>query len=138
MELFIESPQRVQERLERERLALAEQRARTAESFDLDEPDMTDGASGTTPEAVSNAAEVYRAERSYDRRRARKRKMVHALRLLGIVIVVPLAVVAVFFASYALTYILNGAGPEEVAQALLELIGHIKTTVEQIFSSLAA
>ncbi len=135
MELFIESPQRVQERLERERRVLAARQVHAVESLDLDEPDMTDGASGATPEVGSGAAEVYQAERAYDRRRARRRKLGHALRLLGIVIAVPLAVAAMFFASYALTYILNGATPEEVAQALLELIEQGKTVLQQLLST---
>lgn len=132
MELFIESPQRVRERLERERRALDEQRARAAELLDLDEPDM---GGRSLSESAASAAEAYQAERAYDRRRARRRKLVHALRLLGIVVAVPFAVVAVFLASYALTYILNGASPEEVAQALFELMARIKTVVTQVFSS---
>lgn len=115
MELFIESPRRARQCAERERCARVAQRADATACLDLDEPHTDFGV------CPSYAADAYRAEVAYDKRRTAHRKLGHALRLLALIVAIPAALIAVFTASYALTFILNGAGPDEVLAALQEL-----------------
>ncbi len=77
------------------------------------------GRVGADDAPYSVAQEEYRAERAFDRRRTRVRKLRAALRTLILLIFVPVLLIAVFTASYAMTFILSGAEPEEVLDALV-------------------
>lgn len=82
------------------------------------------------------AADAYQAELAYARRCDRRRKAAQVIRMFLLAIFIPLAVVAVFVASYALTYILNGATFDEVLEALLELAGRIEAFLRQLMAEL--
>lgn len=165
MELFIESPRRVREREEWRHRACAERQVAISDCMDLDEPNMhaftgDDAAaalkgrfgrrgftwsrsgrygvyseSTETDSYASCAADAYRAELSYNKKRAFRCKLGHVLRLLSLVVAVPLAVIAVFVASYALTFILNGASPEEVLLALQGLFANGWDVLANAFAS---
>ncbi len=64
------------------------------------------------------AYEEYRAELAFDRARARRRLALTVLRTLALILAVPVLLLAVFIASYALTFVLSGASPEKVVEAL--------------------
>lgn len=78
--------------------------------------------------------EAYRAELDFDRKRARRRRRGHVLRLLAAIVLVPVTITLVFFASYALTCILNGASPEELAG----MMGDLLRRIEGLFHDLAS
>ena len=140
MNLFIDTPQRSAERLEREReLRAVRQREAVrrvadapAHDFDLDEvPGCESTCSGAAsaaadgrreaPEPMSVAADAYREDKAFDRRRRRRRAWMRALRVFGLIILMPIVLVAVFLVSYALTCILNGATPDELAASFADL-----------------
>ena len=154
MELFIESPQRRAERAERERRALAARQKDQNATFDLDEPDYADqaaaldaskdcaeragGAKGVSNTALKvPAAEAYRAELAFDRRRARRRKLGAVLRVLAAALLIPVAVVLVFLASYALTYILNGASPQQLTLAMTALFEHARALAYEVMQHIS-
>ena len=56
----------------------------------------------------SVAYEEYQAELAFDRRRVRRRRVLAVLRTLVLILAVPVLLVAVFIASYALTFVLSG------------------------------
>ena len=157
MNVFIETPQRAAERLERER-RVREERWRAAaqfggtsasqgsgsrrvaggpdSDFDLDEvpgcespgasSDVAMGALRGEPEAASIAADAYREEKAFDRKRRRRRGLGRVLRMLMLIVLTPLAIVAVFLISYALTCILNGASPEELVPSFENLFARVE------------
>lgn len=157
MNVFIETPQRAAERMEREQ-RLREERWRAAArfggasaaqasgtrrvagasnpDFDLDEvpgcespgtaSDAAMGALRGEPEAASIAADAYREEKAFDRKRQRRRARSRVLRILALMVLVPLAIVAVFLVSYALTCILNGASPEELVASFENLFARVE------------
>lgn len=77
-----------------------------------------DAGSDDPPRPI--AYENYQAELVFDRKRACRRRVLTVLRTLMLILVVPVLLVAVFIASYALTFVLSGAGPEEVVEALAD------------------
>lgn len=136
MNLFIETPQRAAERLERERRLgrgaapsrdagrwMAGVLPTTDGSLDLDEPESVARGLPTNRslagQPYSVAQESYQRELAFDRQRARKRKAASILKMALFVLLLPVALVAVFIAAYALACIANGASPQE----LLELLG---------------
>lgn len=136
MNLFIETPQRAADRLERERrLGRGTVPARDTDqwtagvlpaaggSLDLDEPESVardlSANRSLAGHPYSVAQESYRRELAFDRQRARKRKAASVLKMVLFVLLLPVALVAVFIAAYALACIANGASPQE----LLELLG---------------
>lgn len=136
MNLFIETPQRAADRLERERrLGRGMVPARdtgqwtvgvlpaAGGSLDLDEPESVardlPANRSLAGQPYSVAQESYRRELAFDRQRARKRKAVSVLKMVLFVLLLPVALVTVFIAAYALACIANGASPQE----LLELLG---------------
>ena len=146
MNLFIETPQRAAERLERERryvraAAPARDIARVqdgaastmAASLDLDEPDsVARHRPGNRPYAAQpRAGQPYSvAQDSYqlafDKQRARRRKVTGMLKMALFVLLLPVVLVVVFIAAYALACIANGASPQELLGllgALLERMG---------------
>lgn len=86
--------------------------------------ESSDGRAGPEPQSI--AAEAYREEKTYDRRRTRKRKLAGVLRVLATIVLLPLALTAVFLGSYALTCILNGASLDEVVQLIGELLARMQ------------
>lgn len=79
---------------------------------------------GREPQSV--AADAYRDEKAYDRKRARRHKRAHALRVVAFVLFMPMAIAAVFLISYVLTCVLNGATPEEVVASLSNLVQRVE------------
>ncbi len=89
-------------------------------------------AGAAAPEAYSVQQDSYAQELAFDKRRARRRRWVQRLRTLTMIVLIPLGLVAIFLASYALTCILNGASPSEVLEHLAALgqrLGDVVTTV---------
>ena len=82
-------------------------------------------------DGYSAAEEAYREEKAFDRRRVRRSKLAHALRIVATLILVPLALAAVFLVSYALTCILNGASPDELATLVSNLLARIATAARE-------
>lgn len=88
--------------------------------------------------SLPDARVAYGAELAYEGRRLRRRMVRSALRIVGAVVLVPVAVVLVFLAAYALTCILEGASPDELAQAfadLFERVGAIGKDALQLFGA---
>lgn len=77
------------------------------------------------------AEDAYRAERAYDVRRTRRRRITEVLRVLASIVAVPVIVAVVFVASYALTCVLDGASPEELVAALQALFERVRMVAEQ-------
>ena len=128
------------------------QREGGADPFDLDEvPGYGAGDASSSSDDVghaddgsavasdgpvtSTAGEAYLAEKAYHRRRARRRKTGAVVRTLAMVLIIPLAMVAVFVASYALTCIVNGASFEELGQLMGELASNVGGFVQEVLAS---
>lgn len=107
--------------------AMASEQGPGSRALDLDEP-----------EPYSIAGEAYRRELAYDRGRVRRRKAIQAVRVLAYIVLAPVAVVAVFIAAYALTYVLNGATPDELLAALRSLALRAEGLVAEWTSMLPA
>lgn len=82
----------------------------------------------------SVAQESYREELAFHRERARRRKLAAAARVLGLALLIPLALVAVFVGSYVLTCVVNGASPDEV----LELVQTMPQRIESFVRTMTA
>lgn len=143
MELFIDTPQRIMEREKRRRIQtnrreIARQSDLPSGSavLDLDEPDGHACQGRGTAARDVPAAESYRLERAYDRRRGRKRKLLGVLRMTIIVLCAPFAVGMVFIASYAITYVLQGADPQEVGAALSDLLDRVLPLAHELFTGI--
>lgn len=88
-------------------------------------------ARGERPDrSYSLEQEAYREELAFDRRRRRRRKVLAAVRLLAAAVFVPIALMALFIASYALTCIASGATPSEVGELLHDLFYSVVTTLQ--------
>ncbi len=170
MDLFIETPRQVSERMERERRAQNDRRGALqgvpdvasapppgcgaasvvagghvggeacacqdvaaatgrAQGFQAAAPQ---GAGRAGHETYSVAQEAYRDELAFDKRRTRRRKRLAVLRVVGLIIGIPLLLAVVFVGSYVCTCILNGATPEEVAELLGEMAGHVTNFFAQL------
>lgn len=140
MNLFIDTLQRSAERLERRQRLQEADRHKAARrvagaprpDFDLDEVpgcespyhgDAQDaaGARRESLEPVSVAADAYREDKAFDRKRCRRRARGRVLRAVALIVLMPIAIVAVFLISYALTCILNGASPDELVASFSNL-----------------
>ena len=74
----------------------------------------------------SVAQDSYQRELAFDKQRARRRKVTGMLKMVLFVLLLPVALVVVFIAAYALACIANGASPQELLGllgALLERMG---------------
>lgn len=144
MDLFLETPQQQAERMLRQQQRLIEMQAQGASTqiFAQGAAPITApaAASGREPahegepasEAYSVQQDSYAQELAFDKHRARRRRLGQRLRTLAMIVLIPLGLVAIFLASYALTCILNGASPNEVLQhlsALGQRIGDLITTI---------
>ena len=123
MNLFIETPQRAAERMAREReRQLEELRALSAQQTRTDARpacDRLDAAPAfEQPDVAFAGGDEYWAERREDRRRRRTGAALRIVRALLYVLLVPLALALVFVVAYALTCIMNGASPAELADLL--------------------
>lgn len=85
-------------------------------------------------EEYSVAQESYRDELAFMKRRARRKKLSAALRVLAFVILVPVVLAIVFVASYLLTCILNGASPDELGGLIATLVERVAGFVDAALS----
>lgn len=83
----------------------------------------------------SVAYEEYQAELAFDRKRVRRRRVLAVLRTLVLILAVPVLLVAVFIASYALTFVLSGASAEEVVEALTDCFKMVWENVRSVGAS---
>lgn len=79
---------------------------------------------------------AYRCEKAYDARRRRRRAVLAVLKVVLTIALVPVAVTIVFVGSYAVTCILDGATPEELVQALLDLLEQVKSIVREVMGAI--
>lgn len=130
MDLFLETPQQQAERMLRQQQRLMEMQMQGAA---VRSPAQNAAPAGeAAPEAYSVQQDSYAQELAFDRRRARRRRWAQRLRTLAMIVLIPLGLVAIFLASYALTCILNGASPSEVLEHLAALgqrLGDVVTTI---------
>ena len=93
--------------------------------FDLDEPEPYDVATN-----------AYVEELAFDRKRTRGRRLARTARFIFGCVAVPLAAVFVFVVAYALTFILNGATPQQVADAMADLAMRIEALLIEVAAGL--
>lgn len=132
MDLFLETPQQQAERMLRQQQRLMEMQMQGAVTQPVAQNTASEMASAPAPETYSVQQDSYAQELAFDKRRAHRRRLGQRLRTLAMIVLIPLGLVAIFLASYALTCILNGASPNEVLQhlsALGQRIGDLITTI---------
>ena len=135
MDLFLETPQQQAERMLRQQQRLMEMQMQgvAAQPAAKNATPAVSPAGGSAPETYSVQQDSYAQELAFDKRRARRRRLGQRLRTLAMIVLIPLGLVAIFLASYALTCILNGASPNEVLQhlsALGQRLGDVITTIQ--------
>lgn len=132
MDLFLETPQQQAERMLRQQQRLMEMQMQGAVTQPVAQNAAPEMAPAPAPETYSVQQDSYAQELAFDKRRARRRRLGQRLRTLAMIVLIPLGLVAIFLASYALTCILNGASPNEVLQHLAALgqrLGDVITTI---------
>lgn len=134
MDLFLETPQQQAERMLRQQQRLMEMQMQGAavQPPAQNAVPAVSSAGEVDPGAYSVQQDSYAQELAFDKRRARRRRWVQRLRTLAMIVLIPLGLAAIFLASYALTYILNGASPSEVfghLAALGQRLGDVVTTI---------
>ena len=134
MDLFLETPQQQAERMLRQQQRLMEMQAQgaPAQAPAQNAAPAVSPAGEAAPENYSVQQDSYAQELSFDKRRAHRRRWSQRLRTLAMIVLIPLGLVAIFLASYALTCILNGASPNEVVQhlsALGQRLGDVITAI---------
>lgn len=132
MDLFLETPQQQAERMLRQQQRLMEMQMQGAVTQPVAQNAAPEMASAPASEAYSVQQDSYAQELAFDKHRARRRRLGQRLRTLAMIVLIPLGLVAIFLASYALTCILNGASPNEVLQHLAALgqrLGDVITTI---------
>lgn len=132
MDLFLETPQQQAERMLRQQRRLMEMQMQGVVTQPVAQNAAPEVASVPAPETYSVQQDSYAQELAFDKRRARRRRLGQRLRTLAMIVLIPLGLVAIFLASYALTCILNGASPNEVLQHLAALgqrLGDVITTI---------
>ena len=130
MDLFLETPRQQAERMLRQQQRLMEMQMQGAAAQAPAQNAVPAG--GVASESYSVQQDSYAQELAFDKRRTRRRRLGQRLRTLAMIVVIPLGLVAIFLASYALTCILNGASPEEVLRHLAALgrrLGDVTTAV---------
>lgn len=105
--------------------------------IDLDEPPgfgrgRIDVPSPESP--YSQAQDSYRKELAFDKRRRARRKRAAVLRVVAYLVLLPVFLAAVFLAAYAVTCILNGATPDELADLMAALLTRCKALLVQALS----
>lgn len=132
MDLFLETPQQQAERMLRQHQRLMEMHMQGVATQPVAQNAAPEVASAPAPETYSVQQDSYAQELAFDKRRARCRRLGQRLRTLAMIVLIPLGLVVIFLASYALTCILNGASPNEVLQHLAALgqrLGDVITTI---------
>ena len=132
MDLFLETPQQQAERMLRQQQRLMEMQMQGVATQPVAQNAAPEVASAPAPETYSVQQDSYAQELAFDKRRARCRRLGQLLRTLAMIVLIPLGLVVIFLASYALTCILNGASPNEVLQHLAALgqrLGDVITTI---------
>lgn len=132
MDLFLETPQQQAERMLRQQQRLMEMQMQGVATQPVAQNAAPEAVSAPAPETYSVQQDSYAQELAFDKRRARRRRLGQRLRTLAMIVLIPLGLVAIFLASYALTCILNGASPNEVLQHLAALgqrLGDVITTI---------
>lgn len=134
MDLFLETPQQQAERMLRQQQRLMEMQMQgvAVQPRAQNAAPPVSPAGGSAPENYSVQQDSYAQELAFDKRRSRRRRWAQRLRTLAMIVLIPLGLVAIFLASYALTCILNGASPSEVLQHLAALgqrLGDVVTTI---------
>lgn len=132
MDLFLETPQQQAERMLRQQQRLMEMQMQGAVTQHVAQNAAPEMASAPAPETYSVQQDSYAQELAFDKHRARRRRLGQRLRTLAMIVLIPLGLVAIFLASYALTCILNGASPSEVLQhlsALGQRLGDVITAI---------
>ena len=134
MDLFLETPQQQAERMLRQQQRLMEMQMQgaTVQALTQNDRPAVSPAGEAAPENYSVQQDSYAQELAFDKRRAHRRRWSQRLRTLAMIVLIPLGLVAIFLASYALTCILNGASPSEVLQhlsALGQRLGDVITTI---------
>ena len=134
MDLFLETPQQQAERMLRQQQRLMEMQMQgvAAQASAQNAAPAVSPAGEAAPENYSVQQDSYAQELSFDKRRARRRRLGQRLRTLAMIVLIPLGLAAIFLVSYALTCILNGASPNEVLQhlsALGQRLGDVVTTI---------
>ena len=132
MDLFLETPQQQAERMLRQQQRLMEMQMQRVATQPVAQNAAPEAASAPAPETYSVQQDSYAQELAFDKRRARRRRLGQRLRTLAMIVLIPLGLVAIFLASYALTCILNGASPNEVLQhlsALGQRLSDVITTI---------
>lgn len=132
MDLFLETPQQQAERMLRQQQRLMEMQMQGVATKPVAQNAAPEAASAPAPETYSVQQDSYAQELAFDKRRARCRRLGQRLRTLAMIVLIPLGLVVIFLASYALTCILNGASPNEVLQHLAALgqrLGDVITTI---------
>lgn len=134
MDLFLETPQQQAERMLRQQQRLMEMQMQgaTVQPPAQNAAPAVSFAGEVDPGAYSVQQDSYAQELAFDKRRARRRRVGQRLRTLAMIVLIPLGLVAIFLASYALTCILNGASPNEVLQHLAALgqrLGDVVATI---------
>ena len=132
MDLFLETPQQQSERMLRQQQRLMEMQMQGVTAQPVAQNAAPEPASAPAPETYSVQQDSYAQELAFDKRRAHRRRWSQRLRTLAMIVLIPLGLAAIFWASYALTCILNGASPSEVLQhlsALGQRLGDVITTI---------
>ena len=132
MDLFLETPQQQAERMLRQQQRLMEMQMQGVATQPVAQNAAPEVVSAPAPETYSVQQDSYAQELAFDKRRARRRRLGQRLRALAMIVLIPLGLVDIFLASYALTCILNGASPNEVLQHLAALgqrLGDVITTI---------
>lgn len=132
MDLFLETPQQQAERMLRQQQRLMEMQMQGVATQPVAQNAAPEVASAPAPETYSVQQDSYAQELAFDKRRARCRRLGQRLRTLAMIVLIPLGLVVIFLASYALTCILNGSSPNEVLQHLAALgqrLGDVITTI---------
>ena len=134
MDLFLETPRQQAERMLRQQQRLMEMQMQgaAAQAPAQNAAPAVSPAGGVASESYSVQQDSYAQELAFDKRRTRRRRLGQRLRTLAMIVVIPLGLVAIFLASYALTCILNGASPSEVLQhlsALGQRLGDVMATI---------
>ena len=85
-------------------------------------------------DGYSVAQDAYREELTFQRRRARRRRIGACLRVLALIVLIPLGLAAGFVGSYVLTCIINGATPEEVLDVLTAMPSRVESFVRSVMA----
>lgn len=87
-------------------------------------------------DAYSIEQESYQEELAFHKRRARRSRLLTVVRVLLCIVAIPVVLALVFIGAYALTCILDGATPEELAELMAQLFQDVGTFIVDLLGSL--